>query len=369
MRPRDIGSILIVTLLMSGAAFAQGSSGYNGSFTGFNASGDYLSSGFPWEDFGSMDTSGFDFSSTYSHYSEYYYKSSVSMSSGIISTPVKFEVTKKVPTSILVGGQAVPYTQYASSLAQVQPSQLWIQGSTDWTQYVICPAGTWIRLVTNAPWAGQADFYEINQTAPGQATASYRQYQFYQGYNSMSFNAVSVGRHVLLFVMGNLPSSSVIVDVVPAQVFQQAAPQVTGAGTVPSSAPGVQSYPSVLPGPVQSTATQPYAQSHSQGGARFPQETVVQGTPLQPALTSGDTPVTIQSRGMRGYQVFLDGVYIGTEGTGGDPLDGNFSFLVQGETTHDIRVFDGQFNYPKTMYFDRGVMKIINVEPGTAVYV
>ena len=79
--------------------------------------------------------------------------------------------------------------------------------------------------------------------------------------------------------------------------------------------------------------------------------------------------MTIQSRGMRGYQVFLDGVYIGTEGTGGDPPDSKFSFMVLGGTTHDIRVFDGQFNYPKTMYFDRGVMKVINVEPGAAVYV
>jgi hypothetical protein len=35
--------------------------------------------------------------------------------------------------------------------------------------------------------------------------------------------------------------------------------------------------------------------------------------------------------------------------------------------THDIRVYDGQFNYPKTMYFTRGVQKIIYVEPGTAV--
>jgi hypothetical protein len=72
---------------------------------------------------------------------------------------------------------------------------------------------------------------------------------------------------------------------------------------------------------------------------------------------------------MRGYQVFLDGNYIGTEGTGGDPLDGRFSFNVVGNQNHDIRVYDGQFNYPKTMYFSRGVQKIINVEPGTAVYI
>lgn len=81
-----------------------------------------------------------------------------------------------------------------------------------------------------------------------------------------------------------------------------------------------------------------------------------------------DTPATIQSQGMRGYQVYLDEVYIGTEGTGGDALDGIFKFMVSGGQNHNIRVYDGQFNYPKTMFFERGVPKIINVDPGTSVY-
>jgi hypothetical protein len=84
---------------------------------------------------------------------------------------------------------------------------------------------------------------------------------------------------------------------------------------------------------------------------------------------AGDTPVTIQSQGMRGYQVYLDEVLIGTEGTGTDAPDGKFSFNVAGNQNHNIRVYDGQFNYPKSMYFQRGVLKIINVEAGTAVYI
>jgi len=35
---------------------------------------------------------------------------------------------------------------------------------------------------------------------------------------------------------------------------------------------------------------------------------------------------------------------------------------------HNIRVFDGQFNYPKRIYFPSGESKIINVS-GTAVYI
>lgn len=95
----------------------------------------------------------------------------------------------------------------------------------------------------------------------------------------------------------------------------------------------------------------------------------IYATTQSSAVATGDSTATIVSQGMRGYQVFLDENYIGTEGTGGDPLDGRFSFSVIGGRSHDIRVYDGQFNYPKTMFFDRGGTKIINVEPGTAVYI
>jgi hypothetical protein len=64
-------------------------------------------------------------------------------------------------------------------------------------------------------------------------------------------------------------------------------------------------------------------------------------TTQSPAATTGDSTATIASQGMRGYQVFLDGNYIGTEGTGGDPLDGRFSFRAIGNQNHNIRVYDG----------------------------
>ncbi|VVB65121.1 Photosystem I assembly protein Ycf3 [uncultured archaeon] len=85
--------------------------------------------------------------------------------------------------------------------------------------------------------------------------------------------------------------------------------------------------------------------------------------PIPVETIAGDTPVTIRSQGIRGYQVYLDGVLIGTDGTGRDPLDGEFSFFVSGNQNHNVRVYDGQFNYPKNIYFQKGVPKIINVEP------
>ncbi len=82
------------------------------------------------------------------------------------------------------------------------------------------------------------------------------------------------------------------------------------------------------------------------------------------APTTGDSTANIVSEGMRGYQVFLNGAYIGTEGTGGDVLDGRFSFKVMGNRNHSVRVYDGQFNYSKILFFEPESTKTIYVEPG-----
>jgi hypothetical protein len=246
---------------------------------------------------------------------------------GIISTPIKFDIAQETPTTVYYGaGQALPYSQYVSSMPS-NTNDLWVQGATSWSQYVVSPVGTWLQLVANAPVGGSAGVYEIVQTDT--TTTKYSTYQFNPGFNTMNFNADQVGRHLLYFVVNNQPSNVIIVD-----VFAQA--------------PTTQYQAEALTTTTQTVSTLP----------QLPQTTSV----------GGDTPVTIQSQGMRGYQVFVDENYIGTEGSNGDPLDGAFSFKVTGGQNHNIRVYDGQFNYPKSMYFDRGVLKIINVEPGTTAY-
>jgi hypothetical protein len=267
---------------------------------------------------------------TFSPFTEYYISSGMPVVGGIISTPVKFDITQKTPSEIYYGtGQALPYSQYVTSVPS-RTNELWVQGATNWTQYVVSPVGTWLQLVAYAPVEGPTGFYEIVQTDTN--TLKYKTYQFYAGYNTMNFNADQVGRHMLYFVVNNQPSNVVVVD-----VFAEAQP-----GSMPPSTSPVVSYGGqILTGPPQYT----------------PQPT--------PGLASGDVSVTIKSNGMRGYDVYVDEVYIGKETSG----DGSFSFRVKGNMYHDIRVFDGQFNYPKRIYFQSGESKIINVEPGTAVYI
>jgi hypothetical protein len=111
--------------------------------------------------------------------------------------------------------EIVPYNPertitYVSTVPS-KTNDLWIQGATNWTQYVISQVGPWLQLVGNAPVGGAAGFYEMIQT--NTTSSKYNAYQFNQGYNTMNFYADKVGRHTLYFVVNNQPSNVVVVDI------------------------------------------------------------------------------------------------------------------------------------------------------------
>ncbi|MBK7386682.1 MAG: hypothetical protein IPI63_08115 [Methanothrix sp.] len=152
---------------------------------------------------------------TFTPYKEYYTTlgsaGGSAAGSGIISNPAKYDIAGKSPSRVYYGsGTGLPFSQYSSS-AQSQSSELWIHGESSWTQYVICPAGTWLQLIAHAPAGGTAGFYQMIQTDA--TTSRYSTYQFSPGYNSMNFQADAIGRHMLYFVIGSQPSNVVIVDV------------------------------------------------------------------------------------------------------------------------------------------------------------
>ena len=168
-------------------------------------------SNFPWYTTGGSFYSQAYGSTTFSPYSEYYVTSGTPVVDGIVSNPTKFDIAQETPSSVYYGaGVGLPYTQYASTVPS-KTDDLWIQGATNWTQYVVSPVGTWLQLIAYAPVEGPAGFYEMIQT---DATSSkYKTYEFNQGYNTMNFKADQVGRHMLYFVVNSQPSNVVIVDV------------------------------------------------------------------------------------------------------------------------------------------------------------
>jgi len=183
---------------------------------------------FPWYTTGGSFYSQPYSDTTFSPYKEYYTTTGTPVVGGIVSNPAKFDITEKTPSTVYYGaGVGLPYSQYAS-IVPSKTNDLWIQGATNWTQYVVSPVGIWLQLVANAPVGGPAGFYEIVQTDTN--TVKYNNYQFNAGYNTMNFNANQVGRHMLYFVVNNQPSNVVVVDVF-AQAPGNAAMGIYPAGT------------------------------------------------------------------------------------------------------------------------------------------
>jgi hypothetical protein len=302
-------------------------------------------------------------SSANSFFSEFYINTSIPVMSGF--APVKYDVTQKMPSRIYFGsGQEVLYTQYQSAMATSRGNELWIQKGADWSQYAIVPLGTGMQFIAFAPAGGQADYYELIQTDSMNVTS--KRLNFYSGYNSLNFMADKVGRHILLFVLNNQPSNSIIVDVIaqapPAQ-------QAGATGQMPPSTN--QPVGNIAPSAVTSGYGQPVVASTGYQSASSSTQYQTYGStstyPPQTGSAAGDTPVTIQTT-MRGYDVYVDGLMVGKDGSNGDALDGVFRFTVVGGQTHTIRIFDGSNNYEKPVYFDRGVTKVINVPAATTVY-
>jgi hypothetical protein len=273
--------------------------------------------------------------SPYSSFSQYYWINEGPDSKKPkkhIEAPKKHEIKDEMPATVYFSYQmqAVPYSQYKTYPTYTGGNSLWIQGATSWTQYAQVPQGSGLSLLATSPTGGNGYLYEIYPDGK----LSKNNFYFFPGSNQINFYADNIGQHILLFTIDGQVSSPIVIDVMPY----------------------VQPYipPYQYPTPIQPIDLYGYGAIYSPTSYPIP--------------TTGDSTVKIESQGMRGYQVFLDGNYIGTEGTGGDPLDGKFSFKVVGNQNHEVRVYDGQFNYPKTMFFDRGGTKIIKVEPGMAVY-
>ncbi len=176
-----------------------------------------------------------DSNSAHSSFKEYYTNNSRPIVGGIISTPLQFNISQNTPTSIhLSNGGQVAYSQH-----EVLPrgNELWIKGATDWSQYVMCLAGTWLQLIAFAPGEGDANFYLANFNSSNitdLTNMTSNRYQLCSSYNTMNFFAGIVGRHILQFYLNNSSSNDVTIDVIdwtPASIT----PEQGATGSMPPS--------------------------------------------------------------------------------------------------------------------------------------
>jgi hypothetical protein len=77
-------------------------------------------------------------------------------------------------------------------------------------------------------------------------------------------------------------------------------------------------------------------------------------TPMSKPSYKGTSTVTMRSSWLSGYDVYLDGTYIGTDGTGSDILDGIYSLKVSGDMWHTIVLRKNGQSYPEAGTFLSG---------------
>ena len=122
-------------------------------------------------------------------------------------------------------------------------------------------------------------------------------YYFYP-YNKIGFYADQVGQHQLFFNIGGQPSNVIVIDVVSYQ------------------------------------------------------------SPVQPVYDF--SAVTISSSWLRGYNVYVDGSYLATEGMTGGP-DGTVTVNIPGDQYHNIAIDGSGFTFSDYKYFKAGYAYQLNV--------
>lgn len=320
------GAILIIAIFVS-LGFAQADGGnYEDYFGGSSLGEDYLNyAGQLYGASGSSESYSFSSSSsfTYSRYLQYFFTEEDLFSRDRV--PVSFTITGNEPSILDLGWQTVPYSEYASWEMYAASNELWIEGETAWTRYAACPVGIWLQLVTTTPSGGAADFYEISPSGSVRITP------YSLGtYDRMSFYAGEMGRYALFFVANGQPSNVVIID-----VGEDMTPDMIAGSAAAATPLPVATIPAAAPGPV---------------------------------LTTGDVVVTLESDRMRGYDVYVDDQYVGTDGQSGDAPDGKYRVNVVGGMWHTIKVWDGEWFYGKPRFYQRNTPVVLKFEPAATVY-
>ncbi|MDQ1260824.1 MAG: hypothetical protein QG575_5 [Euryarchaeota archaeon] len=198
-----------------------------------------------------------------------------------LSDPIYFNLSGNEPQSIRLGERQLNYSDYLCSAAYAPlSSELWIRKEAVWSRYEQVRVGEVVNLVVHIPRDGSGDIYLISYA---NSTIMHWNFKFLAGYYRLRLMPEESGRLFMLLAQASEPGNALILDVLPRQ-----------------------SEPSFSPLDVNS-------------------------------ILMGDAFVTIKSQRIKGYDVFVDGVFYCNDNSDGS-LDGIASLTIGGGKTHTITV-------------------------------
>jgi hypothetical protein len=180
------------------------------------------------------------------------------------------------PQFVAFAKKMIPFQEYS---LRSRSAELWMKSGANWTQYLEVKKGDLLEIFAYSPTGGSADLYCINYAG---SSILHRSYNLGPGYHNATFKADQMGRIMLVLTVENQPSNALVIDVLP------------------------------------------------------PAETA-KGPKVLEQFSPGFAWVIITSNWLKGYDVYLDGVFYSSDIADGS-VDGNASFKVGGDSIHTIAV-------------------------------
>jgi hypothetical protein len=199
-----------------------------------------------------------------------------------LSDPITFNLSGNEPQFIRLGKTQMNYTDYISS-AQLTPlsSEMWIQKGSVWSRYEKVAVGEDVDIIVHTPQDADGDIYLISYA---NSTIKHWNFKFLADYYyRLDLVAEETGRLFMLPAQAGEPGNALILDVLPRQSVQ-----------------------SITPVDVNS-------------------------------ILMRDAFVTIKSQRIKGYDVYVDGVFFSSDISDGS-LDGIASLTIAGDRTHTITI-------------------------------
>jgi hypothetical protein len=143
-------------------------------------------------------------------YAEYYAIPQGAVPNSTIGAPQMVATIGNIPSTVYVGTQqqAVPYAQYTSTANYTVANDLWIQGTTNWTQYAVIPMGSTVNLLAISANGGSG--YITDREPDG---LKYSQNFYFYPNSQIPFYAAEIGQHVLTFTIGSKVSNPIVIEV------------------------------------------------------------------------------------------------------------------------------------------------------------
>lgn len=195
----------------------------------------------------------------------------------VLSSPLAFNLSGAETPSLYIGGNVLNLSEYVPGPFSCQ---LWIRKDMQWSHYLEAIRGEEVDIILFMPRYGNVDLYLISYAS---GSRNHWSFKLLEGYHLLRLTVAEEGRNFLVAARGNEPGNSLILDVI--------------------SRPNITSI-----------------------------------TPLDISLIPlGKARVTVKSEKLRGYDVYLDGVFYSSD-IGDGSVDGIASFTVGSDKTHTITI-------------------------------